>query len=572
MTANGEDGSFVEDLNEVSIKIRNYMCFSDIAQGFESIKPINIIIGRNNSGKSRLMDMLQLAVSPKDLAKHNLNGKDTEILLSFPLVESELKRVFPENTSGGEIGGNFWEFGKKYIGHKITISITKNSNKEFVSLDPPFERQGLGKFEAELTRYARNPFSDKIIKKMTAERDIEPNAPNDKKDFHPNGSGATNIIELFLNDSKYPRDLVDNNLLADLNKIVSPDVFFESITVRRVENGNWEIFLKEKDKGLIPLSDSGSGLKTILLVLINIILIPKKEGNSLSRYIFVFEELENNLHPAIQRKLLTYIRDISIHNRATFFITTHSNVVIDLFSKDKNAQICHVVQNASVAEAKPVTTYIETSGILDDLDIRASDLLQSNGLIWVEGPSDRIYINKFIESWSEGALAEGLNYQCVFYGGRVLAHLSAETDVDLQKNLLNILLTNRNIILLMDSDKESEDDEINATKDRVREEIKDAGGLCWVTAGRTIENYIPPEAIKSIYNIEFTRQLNKYEDYREYLKESLPPNNKKYYNNKVLFAEKIRPHLYKHDLEKIYDLSTQMPKIIDEIKKWNKLE
>ncbi len=161
----------------------------------------------------------------------------------------------------------FWE---KISGHKITISISKNSNKSFVSLEPPFEKSGLGKFEAELTRIARNPFSNKIIKKITAERDIEP-APNDGRNFLPNGSGATNVIELFLNDSHYPRHLVDDNLLADLNKIVSPDIFFESITVRRVD-GNWEVFLKEKDKGLISLSNSGSGLKTILLVLINTIL------------------------------------------------------------------------------------------------------------------------------------------------------------------------------------------------------------------------------------------------------------------------------------------------------------
>ncbi len=66
--------------------------------------------------------------------------------------------------------------------------------------------------------------------------------------------------------------------------------------------------------------------------------------------------------------------------------------------------------------------------------------------------------------------------------------------------------------------------------------------------------------------------MDQYEDYRKYLEESLTSSNKKFYKNKVLFAEKIRPHLYKHDLEKIYDLSTQLPKIINEIRKWNKLK
>jgi predicted ATP-dependent endonuclease of OLD family len=385
------------------------------------------------------------------------------------------------------------------------------------------------------------------------------------------GQGPPILLRFFLNNSKYRRELVDNNLLTDLNKIVSPDVFFESIAVRRIED-KWEVFLNEKVKGFVSLSNSGSGLKTILLVLINTISVPKKENNSLDKYIFIFEELENNLHPAIQRKLLAYIRDIALKDGAKFFITTHSNIVIDLFSKDKDAQIYHVVQNDGIATVKPVTTYIETSGILDDLDIRASDLLQSNGLIWVEGPSDRIYINKFIELWSEGSIKEGLNYQCVFYGGRVLAHLSADIDDELQKNLLNIILTNRNAIILMDSDKKSNADGINATKERVRDEIKSAGGICWITAGITIENYIPDNAIISLYNLDPSMHLDQYKDYQEYLEENLATADKKFYKNKVLFAEKIRPHLHREDLEHVYDLSEQVPRLIEEIKKWNRIQ
>ena len=33
-------------------------------------------------------------------------------------------------------------------------------------------------------------------------------------------------------------------------------------------------------------------------------------------------------------------------------------------------------------------------------------------LIWVEGPSDRIYINRWIELFSEGKLEEGRDHQC----------------------------------------------------------------------------------------------------------------------------------------------------------------
>ena len=38
------------------------------------------------------------------------------------------------------------------------------------------------------------------------------------------------------------------------------------------------------------------------------------------------------------------------------------------------------------------------SEVLSNLGIRASELLQSNGVIWVEGPSDRVYIKRVGEA------------------------------------------------------------------------------------------------------------------------------------------------------------------------------
>jgi predicted ATP-dependent endonuclease of OLD family len=292
----------------------------------------------------------------------------------------------------------------------------------------------------------------------------------------------------------------------------------------------------------------------------------------LDNYIFAFEELENNLHPAIQRRLLSYIRKIALEKGAIFYITTHSNTVIDLFSKDSNAQIYHVTQDKAKTTAKLVTTYIDASGVLDDLDVRASDLLQSNGLIWVEGPSDRIYMNKFIELWSGGTITEGLNYQCIFYGGRVRAHLSADMEPGQQKKLFEILLTNRHAIMLMDSDKESEGNGIDATKERIKSEFEKNNRFCWTTEGRTIENYIPQNAMESLFDMKFPKQFGKYDDYKVFLEESLPDNSKKFYKTKVLFAEKIVPLLQKEDLEKIYDLNEKMLGAISEIKRWNKIQ
>lgn len=48
---------------------------------------------------------------------------------------------------------------------------------------------------------------------------------------------------------------------------------------------------------------------------------------------------------------------------------------------------------------------------------------------------------------------------------------------------------------MIDSDRSTEADELNATKQRVRSELADGQGFCWITAGREIENYLSSETI-----------------------------------------------------------------------------
>ena len=45
-------------MEKYGIKISNYKCF-DNPIGFDEIKPINVIIGKNNIGKSSLIDMVE---------------------------------------------------------------------------------------------------------------------------------------------------------------------------------------------------------------------------------------------------------------------------------------------------------------------------------------------------------------------------------------------------------------------------------------------------------------------------------------------------------------------------------
>ena len=325
--------------------------------------------------------------------------------------------------------GDTFAFGNRFINSKALL--VRNN-------DDPFKVHSIehkeGANAVSLINSAANEiaatFQGRQFCRLLADRDIQPENDNSELSIRANCAGVTNVIQRYLTKVEFLRRNVEANLLSDLNDVFGKDGAFTAIEVKHHNTGLWEVFLREEGKGLISLTNSGSGLKTIILVLSMFIFLPYIRNVPLSQFIFAFEELENNLHPALQRRLIQFIRKKCVDAGAMVFITTHSTSVIDLLSRDDKAQILHVTHDRKVATVRHVTTYIDNRGVLDDLDVRASELLQANGIIWVEGPTDRLFINKWITLFTNGILTEGAHYQCVFYGGRLLAHLSAATPFD----------------------------------------------------------------------------------------------------------------------------------------------
>ncbi|MBI5749740.1 MAG: ATP-binding protein [Nitrospinae bacterium] len=555
-----------QSLKDHSVKIKNYKCFGADEQGFEHILPVNIIIGRNNSGKSTLLEIIQYVTTESVNVPIHLwhKNRQSAIILEDLLTENDLRRVFNENTSGGGIPGrSHWEYGKQWIGKSIKWQLGNNSNNTLLEIKPSIP------FPAEANNLAqkKSQLNGKIFKRLFAERNILPEPNDDNLYIKESAQGATNVIKNFINKVGLPSELVKKTLLKELNNICNPDTSFTDILCRE-SNNIWEVYLEENNKGIISLTHTGSGFKTIILVLCFLYLLPHTEKKELNQYIFAFEDLENNLHPALLRRLLLYLRDKAIKEGCTFFFTTHSNVAIDMFSRDENAQILHVTHDGEKANVRTVKTYIENRGILDDLDIRASDLLQANGVIWVEGPSDRLYLNRWIELCSEGKLSEGTHYQCVFYGGRLLAHLSAQEPDVADNNWLNILKVNRNAIIVIDSDKSDETQPINSTKLRINSEIENISGLCWITKGREIENYISDAVIGKLYSTETISQVGQYQEFSEYINLIKNGEGKAFLKNKVLFAEKGCQNFTKEDIVAL-DLTERIKEICNRIKSWN---
>ena len=529
----------------------------------DKITNVNIIIGKNYSGKSSLLDVIEMAY---DEASFEKEKRQIDLLrLNSPMTKDMVQSLFSGDSSiGNWNASNYWE---KVEGKNILIELggTRNSknpsgyraidNGDIPMTNKSYFQRGLYEFEQEKKKY--------VFRRLSAERNIVPEKEMDLE-LSNTGEGASNLVRVFLNNSKYDEKIVEELLLNALNKIMYPEAEFESIRIQQTIVGGeyvWEIYLKEIGEERVPLSKSGSGIKTIILVLLNLIVIPALTSNIGKIITYGFEELENNLHPAMQRKLFDYIYEFAVEKNIYVFITTHSHVAINTFFDKEKACIYHVIKENNGALLKRIETYIDKTEILDDLDIKASDILQANGIIWVEGPSDRIYIKKWMEIFCDNQFEEGKHYQFLYYGGRLLSQYSAEEETD----LVSIITTNRNAAIVIDSDKRNRATPLNSTKKRIIDEFNKLGMFCWVTKGKEIENYIAKEAIELKIGKEIRKKCDRYELFPDYIK----PYYKNFTNKKVPFANEIKNYITKDNSLSILDLKVQIIKLYKSIEKWN---
>lgn len=461
---------------------------------------INILIGSNNSGKSRFIRSLMIQENclcfeeyDKIITKIELyNQKVTDINSG---IESHMEK-FNRRTTWSTSGGRDFEKERANLinscrikkldinNHKEILSVFQSNHEMILKLKSAmldvYSLEDFEKFDEEFfidysdfNRYyiptlrTAHSLFDTDDKSFVNEEDTEKSSiklkkiENDillltyKRNYEINDKikifTGLHLYREILNARNSKRDrrkkfeefenFVGKYFFNDKKIDIVAEFSKEKNLSGKNEDENINIYI-EGEKETRYIFELGDGIQALIILMYQIFMA---ERNSL---IFI-DEPEINLHPGMQRLFLEQISSnpYLLRKKIKYFITTHSNHFLDLTIEKDNISIYSLSGFINEkGENKFILKNVNDGDnkILRELGVNNSSVFLANSSIWVEGISDRNYIKAFLKSYLKQlkktySLKEDIDFAFFEYAGSNIEHylFSENLDANIQEIVVN---------------------------------------------------------------------------------------------------------------------------------------
>ncbi|MDM8567221.1 ATP-binding protein [Candidatus Halobeggiatoa sp. HSG11] len=327
-----------------SFEIKNFRCFEHTkAVGFSRI---NLIGGRNNAGKTALLEALLLMGKPSNQSIARLLGfREVSKKFIEEMPQKAWNNFFYQQNNTKKISFNFVLDDK--TDNKVTINCDEKID-DFISM------------KDEQNEDIMSEFANSLANTNAVKSSLHINADADNTNLQtnvfvasPNGLAGKGIPHIFIdtylipasfrlkNDKlaiEFDKAKFEGNSEALLKAFQIVDSIVEEITAFKLSN-DAELFLKRKNEDYMSLSLFGDAMNKIANFILRI--VNNKDS------ILLIDEIENGIHYENQEEIWKVLFELCEKYNVQLFATSHSYEMIEAF---KNTIVKNNLQNGNYFE------------------------------------------------------------------------------------------------------------------------------------------------------------------------------------------------------------------------------
>lgn len=402
------------------LKLQNYKSYRDSGE-IEFAPDFTVIVGKNNSGKSALLQGLRFRgagakphrslLVDRDVALDPHSKFDVEVLFEWDELENIAGRAainriaFPINQNETDRIPNFQDRWRQFVSRRtIQIPLTWRSdqtsalalhwpshgqfadpspNQRFtmcVDFHPPLREwrfAGVSGQEENLPQIATEGLTRQIFVFDAERLNIDTSGPQAGQMLNANASNLPTLLhEMQANPYLWAQFIQHvGEVFPQITSITTPPVEGSG----QISIGVWQVDTEtRRDDLAIRLKECGTGVGQVLAILF---IAMTRTGN-----IIAIDEPNSFLHPGASRKLIEILKR---YDQNQYVIATHS---ADLISAIQPSVLHQVTWDNASGESKvnrvDRTNLDGMSELLADLGVRLSDVFGADQIIWVEGPTE----------------------------------------------------------------------------------------------------------------------------------------------------------------------------------------